>query len=204
MNNLLARVLTDPSYVAIIVQKLPPAFELVEKELSGNPAIGLLREHVIVGMLMAFLGESQVQPVRRGVQADVDCYVGGLPLSIKTVSGGGGIRIKWTANAVKAEEFMSAYRPQSDLLVIRIVWGREGYIRYVPLAVQEQIFTRLGSRYLDYRAATNTRGVNLSGQAEAAINSHRGTLSISVVWHQTVSSVAPYKKWVDYWRSALR
>ncbi len=140
MNDSLLRLLTRPEYVSLIQERLPPAFQEVEAALTGNPAVGLLREQVIIGMLMAVLGKSNVGLVSGGVTADIDCYVAQEPLSIKTVSLSGGVRLKWTSNAELAIKFMRTYKPLSDLLIVRIAWGSTGSFRYIPLSSQQSAF----------------------------------------------------------------
>lgn len=201
MSDLIRQLLTNPKYIKIIRQKLPPAFQTVGDELKGNPAVGLLREQIILGMLIAFLGEASVKLIQSGVNPDIDCYVDLEPLSIKTVSFSGGIRLKWTSNAIKAREFMNDYKPMSNLLVIRVVWEKTGAIRFIPLNIQERIFRQIGvARYLDYRATTNTRGVNLSLEAEQAFDQHPQTVSLSIPWERSKETINPINKWIDYWR----
>jgi len=186
MSDLIRQLLTNPSYGKIIQQKLPPAFQTVEDELKGNPAVGLLREQIILGMLIAFLGEASVKLIKSGVNPDIDCYVDSEPLSIKTVSFSGGIRLKWTSNAVKAKEFIDSYKPTSHLLVIRVAWGEKGTIRFITLDIQQLIFSKIGVvRYLDYRGTTNTRGVNLSPEAEQALNQHPLSVNLPILWERS-------------------
>ena len=200
MSNLIRQLLTNPKYVEVIQRKLPPAFQTVEYELKGNPAVGLLREQIILGMLIAFLGEANVKLIQGGVNPDIDCYVGSSPLSIKTVSLSGGIRLKWTSNAVKAREFINGYKPISDLLVIRIVWEETGVLRFIPLDVQQNLFGQIGvARYLDYRGATNTRGVNLSLEAAQTLNRHSQSISVPILWKKSKVIGNPVDKWIDYW-----
>lgn len=200
MSDLIRQLLTDPRYGKIIQQKLPPAFQTVEDELKGNPAVGLLREQIILGMLIAFLGEASVKLAKSGVNPDIDCYVDSEPLSIKTVSSSGGIRLKWTSNAVKAKEFIDSYKPTSPLLVIRIAWEEKGTIRFIPLDIQQRIFYQIGVvRYLDYRGTTNTRGVNLSPEAEQALNQHPLSVTLPILWERSKATINPIKKWTDYW-----
>lgn len=201
MGNAISQLLTNPVYSKIIQEKLPPAFQTVECELKGNPAVGLLREQVILGMLIAFLGEDKIKLVDSGVNPDIDCYCDSEPLSIKTVSGSGGIRMKWTSNAVKAKQFMDSHKPTGNLLIVRIIWDEYGSMRFIPLDVQQDTFNRLGiKQYLDYRGSTNTRGVNLSPKAEQAINSHSNCVSLPILWSRSKSVVNPIDKWTDYWR----
>jgi hypothetical protein len=189
------------AFGAIMEKKLPPAFQMVEDELKGNPAVGLLREQVIIGMLVAFLGEGIVKVVKSGVNPDIDCVVDSEPLSIKTVSLSGGIRLKWTSNEVKAKEFMKNYRPTSNLLIVRVSWGETGSIRFIPLDSQKSTFDKIGvERYLDYRGTTNTRGVNLSPEAEDALNRNIQTVSLSVTWQKSSVVVNPIDKWTKYWK----
>lgn len=200
MTDLLVNLLNNPQYVSLIQKKLPPAFQTVENELKGNPAVGLLREQVILGMLIALLGNDDINIPGSGVEADIDCYVDKQPLSIKTVSYAGGVRLKWTSNAVKAREFIQMYRPLSDLLIVRIVWGNSGSLRYIPLSSQEAVFQKLEAQYLDYRGQTNTRGVNLSAEAEALLNHHPDSITLPILWQRSETVVNPVDKWVEYWR----
>ena len=201
MSDLIRQLLTSPRYTKTIQQNLPPAFQTVEAELKGNPAVGLLREQIILGMLIAFLGEENVELIPSGVNPDIDCYVGSEPLSIKTVSLSSGIRLKWTSNAVKAKQFIDSYKPTSDLLVVRIMWEKIGGIQFIPLEIQQHVFSQIGvTQYLDYRGTTNTRGVNLSLEAEQAFYRHPHTVSLSILWERTEETINPISKWIDYWR----
>ncbi len=201
MSKLIRQLLTDLKYVEVIRQNLPPAFQTVEDELKGNPAVGLLREQVILGMLIAFLGNDKVAVVQSGVNPDIDCYIESEPLSIKTVSLAGGIRLKWTSNALKAEEFIDGFEPIGHLLVIRVTWGKTGTIHFIPLDVQQSVFRQIGvAGYLDYRSSTNTRGVNLSKGAELALNQHPQSVRLPISWERSAAIINPIDKWVDYWK----
>jgi hypothetical protein len=200
MSDLIKRLLTNPNDAAVIREKLPPAFQAVENELKGNPAVGLLREQVIIGMLIAFLGKENIEIIESGVNPDVDCYVGKDPLSIKTVSNSGSIRIKWTSNALKAKEFMRSYEPKCDLLVIRIAWEAAGSITMIPVDVQRNIFTQIGiNKYLDYRGSTNTRGVNLTHEVESKITKNSNVTRLDIFWKKSDQIINPIDRWIDYW-----
>jgi len=153
-------------------------------------------------MLIAFLGENKVKFVDSGVNPDIDCYCDSEPLSIKTISLSGGIRMKWTSNEVKARQFIQNYKPSSNMLVVRIIWNDVGSIRFIPLDIQQHIFEHLGvEQYLDYRGTTNTRGVNLSLIAEQAFNHSQECISLPVSWQKSKATINPISKWVDYWKT---
>ncbi len=201
MSDLIKQLLTNPTHTKIIKEKLPPAFQIVEDKLKGNPAVGLLREQVIIGMLIAFLGKGKVNIAKGGVNPDSDCSIGDEPLSIKTVSNSGGIRLKWTSATDKAKEFIKYYEPKCNMLVIRIAWGETGTIRYIPLEAQKYVFKNMGvSKYLVYRGATNTRGVNLSADAEGQLNIHPEIVTLDLVWNKSAEFINPIDKWVEYWQ----
>ena len=201
MNKLISGILQYPKYISIIREKLPFAFETVDNEIKGNPAVGILRENVIIGMLIAVLGKTNVQPADGAMHPDMDCLVGGIPLQIKTVTGSAGIRLKWTANQTSARDFMDSYRPISDILIVRIVWGGSGHLRYVPIEVQEEVWTRLGIDYLSYSGG-NTRGVNLSPRAASIIDSHSKVITLTIRWNRVGVVFDPYERWISYWQDS--
>lgn len=201
MNNLIVKILRSPYFIGNIERKLPLAFETVGQQASG-PEVGVLREAVLIGMFMAFFGDEQVTPNENAVEADIDCYVGNFPLSIKTITGTGmgGIRIKWTSETEKAEEFIFAFAPQCDLLVVRIVWGRTGRISYIPMEVQQDVFSKLKAKYLTYAGGTNTRGVNLSREALSSLEKDERAVIMPLYWHKSLQPQPRYERWVSYWR----
>jgi hypothetical protein len=66
---------------------------------------------------------------------------------------------------------------------------------------QKNIFDKIGvGRYLDYRGTTNTRGVNLSLEAEETLNKNLQTVSLQVMWQKSDVVVNPIDKWTAYWK----
>ena len=201
MNNLIVEMLKSVDYMTRIRKKLPPAFEMVQQQASG-PEVGVLREGVLIGMFMAFLGEGRIVPNTNAVQADIDCYVADIPLSIKTVTGNnmGGIRVKWTSDQEKAREFIDSFSPEYDLLIVRILWENEGRISYIPVEAQQKAFGKLGVKYLDYRQGTNTRGINLSREALTTLESDPDSVVRQLEWFKSVQPQSRYDRWVSYWQ----
>ena len=199
MNDLIVKMLQSPEKLERIRKKLPPAFELVAQQTRG-PEVGNLRESVLIGMFMAFLGESRVSPDTEVVEAD--CAIGDVPLSIKTVTGKAlnNVRIKWTVDQERVREFIAAFAPGCDLLIVRILWGEEGRISYIPLEAQQRVFAALGTRhYLDYRPGTNTRGINLSRAALDSMEKNSQSTIVPVEWYRSVQPQSKYDRWVSYW-----
>lgn len=202
MSEVIERLLSNAESIKIIQKKLPPAFQTVEDELKGNPAVGLLREQVILGMLIAFCKNEDIKLTESGVNPDADCYINSKPLSIKTVSYNGSIRLKWTSNAIKANQFINTYEPMCDLFVVRVAWGQYGEMRFIPLSTQKSVFRKLGAgKYLDYSGSTNTRGVNLSAEAELMLNDKPESISVPIYWVKSNTFINPVDKWVKYWQA---
>ncbi|MCS7206758.1 MAG: ThaI family type II restriction endonuclease [Dehalococcoidia bacterium] len=201
MNPTVLAFLQDPQKVSIIRNKLPLAFEICDSRLPGNPAVGILREHVVVALFIAFLGEDRVKKATSGVAPDVDCYVDGLPLSIKTITGSGEVRSKWTTTPGKVEEFLTIFHPTADILLFQIRWNAEGAIYFIPIEAQKDIFHRLQERYFTYRGETNTRGVSFSREAVSEFIGHPQTFSLPIFWHRSGSVQNPYQEWVRFWRN---
>ena len=201
MNNLIVKILRSPYFIGNIERKLPPAFEMVGQQTSG-PEVGGLREAVLIGMFMAFFGDEQVVPNESAVKADIDCYVGDGPLSIKTVTGKAlnNVRIKWTVDPEKVREFIDTFKPTCDLLIVRILWEAQGRISYLPLETQQQAYAKLGTGYFDYRPGTNTRGVNLSRAALESMEKDPKATIVPVQWYRSVEPQPKYDRWVSYWR----
>ena len=199
MNNLIVQMLQSPDNLERIRKKLPPAFEMVGQQAHGAE-VGVLREGVLIGMFMAFLGEKQVNPDTEVVEAD--CAVGNIPLSIKTVTGNtlSNVRIKWTVDQEKVREFIDTFTPTCDLLIVRILWEAQGRISYLPMEAQQQAYAELGNEYLDYRPGTNTRGVNLSRAALDSMEKNPQSTIVPVEWYRSVQPQSKYDRWVSYWR----
>ena len=64
----------------------------------------------------------------------------------------------------------------------------------VKVDSQQSVFEKLGELYLDYRAQTNTRGVNLSAKAEALLNTHPDSIAIAIQWKRSSAVMNPIEK----------
>ena len=60
MNRCIVNLLNDQEKLRDFTLGLPTAFEIVEKQLPGNSAQGLLREQVIIGYFRFVFGKDEV------------------------------------------------------------------------------------------------------------------------------------------------
>ena len=201
MINTLRDLLTDEKTIGHFVSGLPEAFEMVAAELPSNPAIGLLREQVIVGFLMAKLGSDKVKVADSNTQRDYDLLIDSLPLSLKTITGQGGLKILWTVDQVRVAKELKSYQPKSDLLLIRIFWGsRVKSVFYIPITAQQETRAHLGQDYLHVGTGTNHRGIEISKKAINRLESHAATIALEVEWRKQGLGFKPYERWEAFWR----
>ncbi|HIE09087.1 MAG TPA: type II restriction endonuclease subunit R, partial [Armatimonadetes bacterium] len=113
------------------------------------------------------------------------------------------IKIVWTVDWQKAEEFCRQFKPRCDILLAQVNWGKEGGLFLIPLEAQMEVFSRLGKeRYLRVpKRGTNPRGIEISGEALRELLSHESTRRIPIKWEKRpIEPLEPYKRWLDYWR----
>ncbi|MBI4547744.1 MAG: ThaI family type II restriction endonuclease [Ignavibacteriae bacterium] len=198
-----------------IQRKLPLLFTIAQKESqrAGQTGmqVGSLRENILIAMLIWKFGEKNVKTDLPITESEVDVLVFGQPLSIKTITGYGGVKLIWTVDAKKAKEFVNSYMPACDMLLAQIVWQDEnaeenatkpnGGLFLIPLEVQKKVFGTLGKKYFKLpKRGTNPRGVELSSKALRNLLSHEDTHKLDIVWKQENTNFNIYKRWVDYWQ----
>jgi len=112
--------------ILLLQSKLPILFQIAELESSRAGKIGMevgtVREKIIIAFLIHVLGESNVNYNIPTTESEIDVKVFGKPLSIKTMTKSGGIKLIWTVDAFKALEFQNKYQPACDMILINIAW----------------------------------------------------------------------------------
>lgn len=206
MASRLAELFENKKFVEKIKKRLPYLFQLAELESSRAGKIGMevgsLRERILIALLIYAFGEENVETDIPITEPEVDAKLFDQPISIKTITGGGGVKIIWTVDAQKAREFRETYTPKCDILLARIKWGGKGGLYYIPLEVQQKIFNQLGrERYIKLpKPGTNPRGVEFSREALSKLLTDPETKMIEIEWRKTKIDFNPYKRWVDYWK----
>lgn len=208
MASRLKEIFLDKTLIKKIKIKLPYLFQLAELESSRAGKIGMevgsLREKIIIALLIYKFGEENVTTEIPITEPEVDVKLFNEPISIKTITGKSmsGVKLIWTVDQQKAQEFMQAYYPKNDMLLIQINWGGDGGFFYVPKQAQIDVFNEIGrDNYIKLpKVGTNPRGVEISKEALAKLSSHALSRSISINWQRKELKISSYKKWVDLWK----
>lgn len=206
-NNNLALLFTDKELANRIKAKLPNLFQIAEIESSRAGKIGMevgsAREKVVIALLIYKFGADNVNTNIPITEPETDVIVGNKHISIKTITGNGGVKAVWTVDAESAKNFIDNYEPKCDIILVNIFWGQEkGGIYLIPLDVQKDILKEMGkSAYLNLpKAGTNPRGVEFSKEAIKNMLSAKNTLCISINWKKQEIKHNIYEKWVEYWK----
>jgi hypothetical protein len=202
----LADLFEDAKFAEEIQTKLPYLFHLAELELSRAGKVGMevgtLREHILIALLIYKFGEENVETDIPITEYAVDLKLFGEPLSIKTITGSGGVKAIWTVNAKKALEFVESYEPKCDILLAQLKWGDYGGLYHIPLEAQQEVFRRLGRhKYFKLpKPGTNPRGVEFSRDALIDLMTHAKTKKIRILWTQPFVEFNPYERWIKLWK----
>ncbi len=206
MNSCLRELFETPEKRNRFAKGLPTAFDMVRTRMpKGNPAVGILREHVIIGFLVAEFGLDQVVVPERGNERSYDVVLCDGELSIKTVTGNVGVKILWTVDTQQVKrEINIGYKPQHDILLVNIFWREtKESVFYIPVNVQQCVFDKLGrEQYLSSATGTNNRGIEISRKSITTLKSHQDTIKIPVSWFPAnMNYPDPWDEWDEYWKN---
>lgn len=182
---------------------LPTAFDKVRQQVQQrNPAVGILRKHVIIGFFVSEFGPNNVDVPDLGNQRSGTLLLCGHKLSIKTRTNDSAIKILWTSDNEKVQKELESYKPESDILLINIHWKqRRNSVFYFPLTAQQSVMEKIGrSKYLKSESGTNNRGIDITKEALANLEIHKQSLAICVDWTPNATEYPkPWAEWVNYW-----
>ncbi len=202
----LTELFSDKSTVLKIQNKLPKLFRIAEIESSRAGKIGMevgsLKEKIVSALLFHKFGEENVNTDIPITEPETDVKVGGKEVSIKTITGNGGVKAVWTVDAKSSKNFIKNYKPKCDIILVQTWWEKEKDSFFlIPVEVQREVFNLLGSnKYLKMpKAGTNPRGVEFSRDAIQKMLEHEKTLKISINWIKEDIKYDVYKRWVDMW-----
>lgn len=204
----LNQLFEDQSIIIKIQNRLPYLFQLAEIESSRAGRTGMeagsTREKIIIALLIYKFGEENVDTNLPITNPEADVKLFNIPISIKTITGKrlSGIKLIWTVDSQKAQEFQRGYRPSCDMILVQINWGDRGGLFYIPLVNQIDIFEEIGrENYIKLpKAGTNPRGVELSQDAMIRLINKSGSKYIPIEWKKHSINISPYKRWVELWK----
>lgn len=208
MPDRLKEIFEDERLVEKIKKRLPYLFQLAELESSRagitGMEVGSVRERIIVALLIYKFSEANVETEIPITEPEVDAKLFGEPISVKTITGKslGGVKLIWTVDAQKAKEFRESYYPHCHILLVQINWNDTGGFYYIPLAVQQRIFAKIGrENYIKLpKPGTNPRGVEITKEALMSLIGDKESKGIEINWQKTKIEFNSYKRWVDLWR----
>jgi hypothetical protein len=194
-----------------IKEKLPKLFAIAELESSRAGRIGMevgsMREQILIALLVYAFGEQNVDDDIPITKYEEDVKVFGKPVSIKTITGGGGIKAVWTVDPQRARKFYDSYKCSCDMLLAIIRWNdggrhRDGGLYFIPREVQEKVLEAMGkAAYLNVpKLDTNPRGVEISREAIESMIRHKETLRVEIEWKKGVSRHKTYRRWLELWK----
>jgi len=198
----------NPIIMKKIRKKLPYLFTMAEVEASRGGKIGMeigsVREKIIIALLRYYFGRNSVSDKIPITKPETDVILFGNSMSIKTKTGKSlsGIKVIWTVDWDKIDEFVNSYVPKVDMILARIVWGKhDGGLYYIPKTVQSRVFDELGrNEYLKTpRRGTNPRGVEYSSEAIRCMIGDIHSNSITIDWKRYDNKIDIYEKWEVYW-----
>lgn len=198
----------DKILVKKIQRRLPYLFQLAEIESSRAGKTGMeagsVREKIIIALLIYKFGEENVDTNLPITSPEADVRLFNFPISIKTITGNqlSGVKLIWTVDPQKAQEFQQNYVPSCDMMLIQINWQNKGGLYFIPLNCQIEIFQKLGrENYIKLpKPGTNPRGVEISRGALINLINHPLSKYISIEWQRQSININPYKRWVELWK----
>ena len=186
--------------------RLPYLFQLAEIDCSRAHKVGMevgsLRERILIAFLINHFGKKNVQTEIPITEHETDVKLFNQPVSIKTITGAGRVKMAWTVDRLKSREFLENYKPKCAILLVHIRWGCVGGLFYIPLEAQTRVFKELGrARYLNLpKEGTNPRGVDINPEALLKLISQHDTRRIDINWQlSTITNYSPYDRWLDHW-----
>ena len=212
MSSKLIEIFQDDVIQNKIKNKLPYLFAIAEIEASRAGKIGMevgsIRERILIALLIYKFGQDNVDYELPITEREIDVKLFNAPISIKSITGLGGVKANWTVDAESARSFVENYEPKADILLAQINWGKTGYLYYIPLESQINVLKVVGvNNYLKLpKPGTNPRGVEYNKDALLRLQHDSDTKSIEIKWSRPTSpiqSYEAYRRWVDYWSEDL-
>ncbi len=213
MTESFGKELFAPPFSNKIIKVLPTLFNMVELENMRGERLGMevgtARERVIVALFMLAYSRDKVE-FPPSTMHEIDVIVKGLPVSIKTKtnkkpSDYGGVKLVWTTDWDKVNEFVETFIPSAYMLFVNIVWGGEGGFFLITPESQKNALKELGDGFFKLPSkGTNPRGISLSATAMKMMQDCNSTQSLTINWQKDITLLkeeALYDRWINLWNA---
>jgi len=191
--NSLSEAFDDEKFQKKVQKKFPHLMEIADIEglKIGNTGMekGSIRKKYLINFLIDHFGKDRVEKINL---LGIDVKIDSQPVKIKTISSKCGVKIKWTVDSNKVENFFSAYTPSFGILLVRLNWGMKAKNRpsglfWIPIEAQKRVLKQMGlKKYLKPpKIGTNSRGVELSREALEKLLIDIKTKHIDINWQRT-------------------
>ena len=205
----LREMLSAQDTLRILNAGLPLAFQTVEvehRQIGSNKLgmeVGKARENVVIGFLELHLGSDKLHLPGDG-HSQTDVLIGDRRLEIKTVTGNGPVKAKWTVDNQSATEAIKNFYFYADFLIFRIFWDKNlDSVFYLPREALKEVATEWSGKktYLKIRKGTNNRGIEFDREFLDKAAEHPQSLRLKIDWkRQNDSKIThPIQRWKSYW-----
>jgi hypothetical protein len=186
---------SNKKFQRLVEEQLPSLIERANTEAAKYGKTGMekgsVRKRYLIDFLIEYFGEDRVKTTFSGDVLGVDLKINSLPVKIKTITGKGAVKITWTTDKDKLDDFISDYTPVCGILLVRINWemdekNRPSGLFWIPIEVQNKICKKLDmEKYLKLpKRGTNSRGVPFSKQALDLLLKDKDTKHIEINWRR--------------------
>ncbi len=208
----LIEIFEDEECCSRIQERLPLLFQIAEIECTRGKRVGMevgvVRERILIALLIYKFGEENIE-VQTTTYPEVDIRLFGEAVSVKTAKMPsqrklGAVKLKWTVNGIKANEFLNNYSPSCDLLMAQIRWNKSaGGLYYIPKEVQEKVFEDIGrEEYIKLpKSGTNPRGIELTSEALSRMVQDNRVRHLPISWRKRRTTYNPYQRWRKCWEA---
>jgi len=140
----------------LVKEQFPSLIERADPEATKYGKTGMekgsVRKKYIIDFLVEYFGEDRVETTFPGDVLGVDLRIDSLPVKIKTITGKGAVKIKWTTDKDKLDDFIDDYTPICGILLLRINWemdekNQPSGLFWIPIEVQNKIYKEFVEKY---------------------------------------------------------
>ena len=184
----------NKKFQRLVKEQIPSLIERADSEAAKYGKTGMekgsVRKRYLIDFLVEYFGEDRVETTFPGDVLGVDLRIDSLPVKIKTITGKGAVKITWTTDKDKLDDFIADYAPTCGILFLRINWemdekNRPSGLFWIPIEVQNKIYKELVKKYFQLpKRGTNSRGVPFSKVALDLLLKDKNTKHIDINWRR--------------------